>query len=147
MRKWLLIFPGLTLIFIGWLYFPFLEEERDLQEERYIKKESGEFVLHVKIGRKEDKIEVLRSLQYLGKESIEIEHRTPLASVSFGHRNHDFTGSPVHRRLNSGDIYLPKTDAIFSLNEENACKVYIHAEFTADGEEVVIDHAEELPFH
>lgn len=108
--------------------------------------ELEDFILHIRVEEVDHEIKIFRSLQYMGEESIEIEHHTPLISVSLNHQNHDFTGSSVVEEMNYGDSYYPQKAKTMKLPEEGEYTLYCFAEFEVDGEEKTIEHTEKLVF-
>lgn len=109
-------------------------------------KESGNFTLHIRVEEVEQGIKVYRSLQYMGKEKIEIEHQTPLISISLGHKNHDFTGSTVTEEMNYGNSYYPQKAKIIKISKKGEYTLYCLAEFRLNGKKIQIEHTEELLF-
>ncbi|MFC2949448.1 hypothetical protein [Virgibacillus sediminis] len=122
------------------------EEPVTLAEEKSAYKQNGEFILRIKVEGAEPDIIVHQSLQYIGEEPVEIKHRTPLVSVSLFHRNHDYTGSFMSRKMEKGDIHHQDAVAI-TVDEKGKQNLYIQARFRADGDEMEIDHVEELMFN
>ncbi|WP_249869950.1 hypothetical protein [Oceanobacillus saliphilus] len=104
-----------------------------------------DFLLHLRVEEANKGIQIQRSLQYIGKEKVLIEHRTPLVSVSYNKSNHDFTGSFISKELNKGDIY-DAHDVTLPYPESKDNNIYIHASFISNGKQINIDHVEQLTF-
>ncbi|WP_404452412.1 hypothetical protein LG329_18815 [Virgibacillus necropolis] len=109
-------------------------------------KKIEDFILHIRVEEEDQKIKVYRSLQYIGEESIEIEHQTPLISVSLGHKNHDFTGSKVKEDMTDGDSYYPQKAKTIKIPKKGRYTLYCIARFEINGREKTIEHTEELVF-
>lgn len=109
--------------------------------------EQDDFILHIGVERIDEGFQVLRAIQYVGKGSVEITHQTPLISVSFKQRNHDYTGSTVSRTLNTGTSYHPQNSKTFAAPEEGDYTLFCEANFTVNGEHMTISHQEELTFY
>lgn len=107
-------------------------------------KKVEDFVLHIRVEEVEGQVAVFRSLQYIGEESIEIEHQTPLISVSLNPKNHDFTGSTVKKVMRSGDSYYPQKAKRMKISEEGEYVLYCLAKFQVNGEKKKIKHTEVL---
>ncbi|WP_085992542.1 hypothetical protein [Oceanobacillus senegalensis] len=117
-----------------------------LEEEKAIDKKFEDFILHMKVEQAPRGIYVHQSLQYVGRNPIEIKHQTPLISVSLDNQNHDFTGSLVTRELHRGNIYYQDTISL-PRKQRGECNLYIKARFIANGEIVDIQHVENLMFN
>ncbi len=110
-------------------------------------KEVGDFILHIHIANSdEDKgIKVFSSLQYIGEESIELEHQTPLVSVVLGDEEHEYTEKKVLKQLNNGNIYHPaESSKVFRITNNSPCELHFKAQFKVNDEEIVIQHTEAL---
>ncbi|WP_164217914.1 hypothetical protein [Virgibacillus sp. YIM 98842] len=137
----------IIIISLGLTYGQFEKSNANtLTENKMISKESDDFILHVQINDDEKGIEVLYSIQYNGEERVEIQHQSPLVSVSFFDHGHDFTGSYVKKEMEEGNIYHPQKAAVLSSPNKNECNLYIKAKFEVDGEIKIINHVEALEF-
>ncbi|WP_099157890.1 hypothetical protein [Virgibacillus ndiopensis] len=130
----------------GIFYWGFQVENATLAANKTGSKQVDDFILHIRVERIENGIRVYRSIQYVGDESIEITHYTPLVSVSLKNKNHDFTGSPVVKKLEKGNSYHPHGSIVINSPDKGTYKLYCKARFSVDGEEMVIDHVENLIF-
>lgn len=108
--------------------------------------EIKDFILHIRVEEAEEQIKIYRSLQYIGSETVEIQHQTPLISVSLRQKNHDFTGSRVNKVLDYGDSYYPQKAKAIEVKKEGEYTLYCLAEFKVNGESKIIEHTEELLF-
>ncbi|WP_430786296.1 hypothetical protein VBD025_13425 [Virgibacillus flavescens] len=108
--------------------------------------EEKDFIVHIRVEEIDEEIKVYRSLQYTGDETVEIEHQTPLISISLRNKNHDFTGSRVKKVMESGDSYYPQKAKLISKPQEGEYTLYCLAEFQVDGESRSIEHTENLIF-
>lgn len=145
MKKAAVLSLIVIICLLGIIYWQFGQVNAKLVESKEIKKQQGNFILHMRVDETDNGIQVLRSLQYVGEDTIEIDHQTPLISVSISNENHDFTGSLVTKTMNSGNIY-PQEKLLFEAPDEGECNLYVQARFNADGKEVLIDHIEKLLF-
>jgi len=134
------------IILIGYTYGGFKKSYATLTENKTISKESDNFILHIQVNDDEEGVEVLHSIQYTGKDKVEIQHQTPLVSVSLDDSKHDFTGSYVIKPMEEGNIYHPQEAEILSVPYLIECELHIKAKFEVDGERKVISHVEELKF-
>ncbi|WP_042223965.1 hypothetical protein [Oceanobacillus manasiensis] len=115
-------------------------------EPKSFSKQNGDFILHISVNQVQEGIEVRQSIQYIGEQSIEIKHQSPLVSVALKDKKHTFTGSMVTKKLSSGNIYYPQ-DPIVLPNIKNIknCSLYVKARlFTESMERINIEHVEEL---
>jgi len=137
----------IIIILLGFTYSIFTKSYVTLTENKTISKSLDDFILHVRVNDNKDGVEVMHSIQYTGEDSVEIQHQTPLVSVSMVNAKHDFTGSYVTKPMEEGDIYHSpqKADILSSLNK-NECNLYVKAKFQVEGEKKVIEHVEELTF-
>ena len=138
----------IIIVSIGIIYYGQFEKSNanTLTEDKMIAKESDDFILHVQMNGVEEGIEVLHSIQYNGQKKVEIQHQSPLISVSFFEHDHDFTGSYVQKEMVIGDIYHPQKATVLSAPNRDTFNLYIQAKFEVDGEVQVINHVEELEF-
>ncbi|RKQ37320.1 hypothetical protein [Oceanobacillus halophilus] len=146
MKKMIIIVFILFLVFFVYIFASAQGEVTRLDKEKSIEKKLDDFILHMKVERGDNGIKIHHSLQYVGDESIRIEHQTPLVSISLQTKNHDFTGSMVPKYLQKGSIYYqePVTLSTEGKGEKN---LYVKAKFLADGEPVNIEHVETLRFN
>ncbi|PAV28801.1 hypothetical protein CIL05_14330 [Virgibacillus profundi] len=145
MKKILLLSFVLLCCFFVMLLWQFIKPEAKLAESKIAEKQVDDFILHMRVNETEKGIQVLQSIQYVGKEIVEIKHQSPLVSVSLLNRNHDYTGSTVSKALKKGDVY-PGEEIIFPSPKKGECNLYLQARFNVNGEEVSIDHVEKLFF-
>ncbi|CQR47856.1 hypothetical protein BN1058_02187 [Paraliobacillus sp. PM-2] len=104
-----------------------------LAEPVVIDQQKGDFILHMRIENNAEGIRVLHSLEYTGEKPITIKHRTPLTYLSFGAEKSNFTGSPISKTIQSGDIYrTTPMRKVFKPLENGSNKLYIHCQFMAD---------------
>ncbi|MFA1818748.1 hypothetical protein ACDX78_00875 [Virgibacillus oceani] len=134
------------IVSVGYTYGGFTKSYATLSENKTIAKALDDFILHVRVNDNEDGIEVKHSIQYTGKDNVEIKHQTPLISVSLLNDQHDFTGSYVIKSMEGGDIYHSQEADILSLPYENESDLYIKARFYVNDEMKSIEHVEELKF-
>jgi hypothetical protein len=148
MRKFFaVIFFFVLIVFLAVTYGLHEKSEATLAESKTIAKESDDFILHLQVNDDDgDAIKVLHSIQYNGKEKVELQHQAPLVSVSLLGRNHDFTGSYVKKEMEEGNIYRPQKAITLPVPEDNECHLYIKAKFLVDGKMKTIHHVEELKF-
>ncbi|MFB1051594.1 hypothetical protein [Paraliobacillus sp. JSM ZJ581] len=110
---------------------------KTLAEPVVIHKQEGNFILHMRMENNTEGFRVLHSLEYVGEKPITITHRTPLTYLSFGARKSNFTGSPISKTIQPGDIYrTTPTRKVFKPLENGSNTLYIHCQFIAD-EEVI----------
>ncbi|MGY0692173.1 hypothetical protein ACW2QC_05175 [Virgibacillus sp. FSP13] len=141
------LFSLIIVVFLaGVSYWLFAREHVKLAADKNGSKQVGDFILHIRVERVDDGVQVYRSIQYMGKEPIEMKHNTPLISVSLANKNHDYTGSPVTKELEEGDSYHPQDTIIFKPPSKGKYDLHCQAKFTVNGEEMIIDHTEKLEF-
>ncbi|MBM7572192.1 hypothetical protein [Aquibacillus albus] len=109
-----------------------------------VKEEKGDFILHVRVDNMENGVEVLSSLEYSGKDSVTLNHRTPLTAVSFHVERNDFTGSPVSKQMDPGDIYHPQPPVTFTSLGKGTYRLYIHSQFFVKGKPINITTEKEI---
>lgn len=120
----------------------------NLSEERTYSKQAGDFILHIYTEKTTHGIKVFRALQYIGKEPIQIEHQTPLISLSFGKRKHDFTGGTVDKVLYPGASYFPQEEMTFSAPyTKGEHPLYAEAKYMVNGERMSIKQELNLQFN
>jgi hypothetical protein len=144
-KKWFIFF--LILISIFMLISLYIEEEGVLEEEKVVEKKVDDFVIHMKVEREKSGIEVHHSLQYIGEGKVEILHQTPLISVSMPNKNHDFTGSLIHKKMAKGNIYYQEPKILSPIEEKGECNLYVRAKFLVNNKLVNIEHVEPLMFN
>jgi flagellar basal body-associated protein FliL len=147
MRRLLGLLLILIIVGVGTIYFVMGSSKAKLVEPVEIKKVSEDFVIHIRAEKIDQGFQVLRSLEYIGEESIKIMHRTPLISVSVDHDNHRFTGSPVAKTLEQGDVYYPQDPQTFSALEKGDHVLLVHAQFVIEGKEVNIKSEKAIRFN
>ncbi len=86
----------------------------------------------------ENGLQVLRSLEYIGTETITLSHRTPLIGLSINHDNPKFTGSPVTKIMDPGDIYHPDDLQVFAFREPGSYTLFVHCQLEVNGEPINI---------
>lgn len=106
----------------------------------------NDFTLNIRVEKIDEGFRVLRSIRYSGAENIEIDHQTPLVSVSFKNKNHDYTGSTVTKVLTPGSSYHPQNPKTFEAPSEGEYTLYSESRFQVDGNEVTINNEENLIF-
>ncbi len=136
----------IVIFLAGVSYWVFARDHAKLAADKNGSKQAGDFILHIRVERVEDGVQVYRSIQYMGKEPVEVKHNTPLISVSLANKNHDYTGSPVKKVLGEGDSYHPQDTFTFKPPKKGKYNLHCQAKFTANGKDVVIDHTEKLEF-
>ena len=92
---------GISLLLLMFAH----EGQSGIKYEKVFSSRQDDFILHIRVEEMNKGIRILRSLQYVGKDTVEIKHQTPLISVSLQNRNHDYTGSTVKKTLKTGNIY------------------------------------------
>ncbi|ASK61331.1 hypothetical protein CFK37_03650 [Virgibacillus phasianinus] len=107
-------------------------------------KKLGDFILHIRVEEVDKGIKVYRALQYKGKESVVIEHRTPLISVSLDQKNRSFTSSTTLKEMNYGHSYHPQKAKIIEITEEGQYTLYCAARFKVGGKDKKIKYIQRL---
>ncbi|MDL4842176.1 hypothetical protein [Aquibacillus rhizosphaerae] len=113
-----------------------------------VSEQQDNFIVHIRVENSDEGIKIFRSLEYIGQEIVVIDHRTPLTSVNINKQNNDFTGSPVTKTLDPGDIYRPQ-EAIAIPDgtlDKGKSTMYVHTQFFIDGEAINIKSEKELTF-
>ncbi|MFC4556917.1 hypothetical protein ACFO3D_01685 [Virgibacillus kekensis] len=146
MRRSLVVLFLLSVCLIGSLYWFYGRAGTELAAKKTVNVEEDDFVLHIHVENDDSGFQVYRSLQYLGQGKVEITHRTPLISVSFKQKNHDYTGSNVTEVLDNGRSYYPQGPVSFESPEQGTYKLYCETRFTVNGEKVRINLEETLAF-
>ncbi len=137
---------GAGLVLTGFLFISNQDSTPRLDEEKVAEKKVDDFILHMKVERATSGVEVHHSLQYIGEQTIEVQHQTPLVSFSLHEKNHDFTGSLVSKMMRTGNIYYQESVTV-PISETGESNLYVKARFLANGELVNIEHVEELMFN
>ncbi|HLS10305.1 hypothetical protein [Lentibacillus sp.] len=147
MRKWIVAITGVGLItlFVSF-YWLNVRADAELANNKTMEIQEGDFILHIRAERSDGGFQVFRAIQYVGDESVEIEHQTPLISVSLSHPNHDYTGNTVSRTLETGNSYHPQDSIQFESPRAGTYTLFCKAEFMADDEQTNITLQEELTF-
>ncbi|MGJ9458608.1 hypothetical protein [Oceanobacillus sp. CF4.6] len=136
----------LFLIFVGFsVYFDRGQESLVTATSTLSKVE--DFLLHIRIEESNQGVQVKCSLQYIGEDRTLIEHQLPFVSVSYTNTNHNFKEGNrfISQELGSGGIYYLPTE-ILPFPEAGDTNIYINATFKANGNQIHIDHNEELSF-
>ncbi|WP_010530363.1 hypothetical protein [Lentibacillus jeotgali] len=147
MKKWHMVFIGVMLL-IAAASFYWLNggADAELTGNETTQIQEGDFILHIRTESVDGGFRVFRAIQYVGSESVEIKHQTPLVSVSFNHPNHDYTGKTVSNILVTGNSYHPQGPKTFDTPGKGVYTLFCETRFIADGEQKKITHQEELTF-
>ncbi|UFU00851.1 hypothetical protein KO561_07940 [Radiobacillus kanasensis] len=137
----------ISIIVVGLITFIGISQitNAKLVEPVKVSKQVEDFVLHVRIEQNEKGFQVLRALEYKGEAEVEILHRTPLISISIDRNDHDFTGSPVSRKMDPGDKYA-RDPKYFEPLEEGTHTIFIHGQFYVNDELINIEEKREITF-
>ncbi|GAA0440493.1 hypothetical protein GCM10008983_16870 [Lentibacillus halophilus] len=133
------------LLFLS-LYLVYGQVDAELVSDKTKEIHKGNFILHIRVEDVENGFQVLRSIQYMGDKPITLKHQTPLISVSFQNRNHDYTGSTISKTVHKGGSYHPQGPKIFKAPTEGEHALYSQSTFTAGGETITINHKDNLLF-
>lgn len=117
-----------------------------LLHRTYGKKQVNYFILHTQVEDINDGIEVYSSPQYVGDDSKMIEMGNPFVSVSFNHMEDSFSLDPTTKYFRKGSICHSDEPIVFPYPSKGKHELFINASFIVDGEEVFINHVEELIF-
>ncbi|WP_226034546.1 hypothetical protein [Aquibacillus saliphilus] len=147
MKKIIILILLIVLTISGTIYWLNETSSAKLIETYKIREQKDDFIVHIRVERNGDGFQILRSLQYIGSETITIDHRTPLTSVSINQENHDFTGSHVTKTLEPNYIYHPQEPESYSPLEKGSYNLYIHSQFFVDGEPFNVYSEQEIVFH
>ncbi|GAA0613761.1 hypothetical protein GCM10009001_33750 [Virgibacillus siamensis] len=148
MKKLVIALGILLIIMAGSYYFYYTYANAELTAENTTASvHADDFVLHVRVEKEESGFRVFRSIQYVGEGEVRIVHQTPLISVSFRHKNHDYTGSTVSEALGEDSNYHPQDPKHFESPKKGEYTLYCKAKFSVDGEEKKITHSEKLTFN
>ncbi|CDQ40295.1 MULTISPECIES: hypothetical protein [Virgibacillus] len=145
-KKFILIIIVIGAVFIALIYGGFGNANAKLVENKTVTKQEGDFILHISIENADAGVKVYSSIQYVGDNPVIIEHRAPLVSISLDQQQHKYTGSPVSKELNKGNIYHPPYSNEFDIQNRPCASLYLEARFKVDDEEIRIQHVEELEF-
>lgn len=140
------IYLLLIFIMIGIGLGLLLGKPGNLASSKSVLQETDDFLLHVRVEEEKEGIKVLHSIQYMGEGTIEMMHQEPLISVFLNDGQHQFTGESTTKKMERGAIY-PQNEVIFPAQRKGTSDLHIHAQFTLDGEEINIEHVEELVFN
>ncbi|MFD2761990.1 hypothetical protein [Lentibacillus juripiscarius] len=132
------------LLLLLYLYYELEDAELASGKTREIHK--GDFVMHIQVERMDEGFRVYRSVQYTGEDPVTVKHQTPLISLSFKRRNHDYTGSTVAKTLKKGSTYHPQDPKTFKAPNEGEHMLFCESVFKAGKKEVTIQHEEKLVF-
>lgn len=137
-----------VLLLVGSASVYWVKETTNAQlvETVKVSKQEDDFTLHIRVENHDEGFQILRSIQYDGDESVKIEHRTPLTAVSINQSGSDFTGSPVTKTLNPGDIYTPQEPLSYKSLGKGEYLLYVHSQFFVDGKQVNITCESEIVF-
>lgn len=144
-----IVIMGFILLVIGATTVYWLDNTTTttLAETVSTDQEEKDFILHMRIENSDDGFRILHSLEYIGEEQVTIQHRTPLISISFNTDTSDFTGSPVSKTLESGDIYRPHQSAVKQEPlEKGTHTVYMTCQFYYNEEYVNIKIEKDIVF-
>ncbi|HLT54611.1 MAG TPA: hypothetical protein VK057_00705 [Bacillota bacterium] len=133
---------GISLLLLMFAH----EGQSGIKYEKVFSSRQDDFILHIRVEEMNKGIRILRSLQYVGKDTVEIKHQTPLISVSLQNRNHDYTGSTVKKTLKTGNIYYQEP-VIIDVPIEKESELYVQAKFSVDDEWIYMNHVETLIFN
>ncbi|WP_174613078.1 hypothetical protein [Virgibacillus ihumii] len=148
MKKLGFAIVAILIILAGSYYFYYTYANAELTADNTTASVSADdFVLHVRVENEEDGFRVYRSLQYVGEGEVNVVHQTPLISVSFRHKNHDYTGSTVSKLLGEDSNYHPQGPKHFESPKMGEYTLYCKAKFSVGGKERKIMHQEELTFN
>jgi hypothetical protein len=143
MKKVICLLLILIIVGIGTGYW--LNSSDKLVTSTLLLQHADDFLVHVQVEEAKDGVKVLHSIQYVGEKEIEMLHKEPLISVSIDEAQHHFTGESTIKRMSNGAIY-PQQEVVVPVDNKGVHHLYIHAQFMTDGEEVNIEHVEELTF-
>ncbi|PWU69024.1 hypothetical protein [Gracilibacillus dipsosauri] len=120
--------------------------EASLVETVQIKEQYQDFIIHIRVEDTEDGFQVLRSLEYIGDEMVEIKHRTPLTQITIDKDNAVFTGSHRNMVLRPGNQYNPLEPLHLENLEKGSHRLYIHTQFMMEGKWINIKTEKEILF-
>lgn len=146
MKRFMYMFIIVTIGILALFYFGNDRASASLFTNKSISKRVDDFILHIYVEDGEEGFQVFRSIEYIGDDPIEINHQTPLISVSFQQKNHDFTGSNVSKTLNHGMSYYPQDELVLAKPKKGKYPIYVCARFNIKGERLIIEHEEMLEF-
>ncbi|TRM12226.1 hypothetical protein FH966_11340 [Lentibacillus cibarius] len=146
MRKAGKIILFLCVIAFISLYLFYARGQAELVCDKASQVVKDDFIMHIRVEDLEDGFKVFRSIQYTGDKPVEMKHQTPLVSLSFKNRNHDYTGNHITKTLRKGSIYHPQKPKTFQDPTPGEYNLYCESAFTVDGKEVAIKLKEKLTF-
>ncbi|WP_053219854.1 hypothetical protein [Virgibacillus senegalensis] len=147
MGKKILVICAALVVFGAVAVYWFVEtSSAKLAEPVQVSKESEDFIMHVQVEKTDEGFQVLRSLEYTGNEPVVLSHRTPLISLHVNHDTKNFTGSPVTKELNPGDVYHPQEAKIYNPLKKGKHTLFMDCEFFIDGERKNIKAEKEMIF-
>ncbi|WP_164669221.1 hypothetical protein [Virgibacillus doumboii] len=146
MKKGILVGIIVLFICVSWSFWFYGRAGAELTTNKSGQIHKEDFTLNIRVEKIDDGFRVLRSIQYNGEGEIEIEHQTPLISVSFKHKNHDYTGSTVTKVLKAGNSYHPQDPVTFESPSGGEYTLYSESRFNVKGKEITINHEENLIF-
>ncbi|HLR62299.1 MAG TPA: hypothetical protein VK097_07645 [Lentibacillus sp.] len=147
MKKWVIVFIGTAFIVTAVIFCWFNgKADAELAGNETSQIQEDDFVLHIRAEPADGGFQVFRAIQYVGDESVEIKHQTPLVSVSFKQSNHDYTGKTVSSTLGTGNSYHPQGSKTFETPGKGIYTLFCEARFVADGEQMKITHQKKLTF-
>lgn len=135
----------LILILIGVACGVWLDRSGTLVYSKSLQQEADDFLLHIRIEGVDEGVKILRSIQYIGEEDVEITHQSPLISVSIADDSHSFSGESISKKMKKGTIYHQE-EAVLPVQDKGIRELSIHAKFSCNKEEINIKHIEELEF-
>lgn len=146
MKKLVSTLVVFLVIFAGIIYYTYANADL-MAENTTASVHKEDFVLHVRVENEEKGFRVYRSLQYVGEGEVNVVHQTPLISISFRHKNHDYTGSTVSKVLGEDSNYHPQDPKYIESPKKGEYTLYCKAKFSVDGKERKITHQEKLTFN
>ncbi|SHM89127.1 hypothetical protein [Gracilibacillus kekensis] len=132
---------AISLLILKGIVKPSLDESVKI-EEQY-----EDFIVHIRIEKTEEGFQVLRSIEYIGKEDIMVRHRTPLTQVTINADNAVFTGSPISKQMEPGLQYHPQEPLKFPSLDKGVHKVYVHTQFFIEEKRIDIKTKSEIKFN
>ncbi|SDJ76144.1 hypothetical protein [Sediminibacillus albus] len=145
-KKTLLVAAIMAVIGAAAAYWLAETSSAKLAEPVKVNEQADDFIIHVQVEKKDKGFQVLRSLEYIGEEPVELLHRTPLISLDVNREMNDFTGSPVTKELDPGDVYHPQDPKLFKPLDKGTHTLYITCEFYLNGELKSIQTEKEMVF-
>ncbi len=134
------------MLILGGFWWISLNSNAELENTVKISESYEDFIIHIRVEKHEEGMQVLRSIEYTGKEEVIIEHRTPLTQVTIDQPNGSFTGSFVSKTLRPGFSYHPQEPIHFDSLDKGEHKIYVHTQFFIEEERVDIETEGRLVF-